>query len=1090
MNLEIDELKMIFEDILHKCNYVYPDNIAIINEDIDITYKDFANIVFNLESQLKSVGLMSYDRVALRFENPLNHLIFYFILIKNGITLVSLNISDTKESQEKDLLVIEATCIIQDINPDEDSLSDRTIYVKETFKLHNKKISSIKINKKEFWGKYAFALYGSGTTGKKKIIGITKLALADQILRDASICDFNIGERYYTATNLYFNTPKRRLLAALYNGLTILLPNHQPKDIVSFCIKNSINHLALTTTQAIYLLPKDNVDKEKLLLPKVKSLIVSSSVVHPHIRNHIINSITKNLYIGYGSNECGELTIAKPEDIDKYENIVGKALNNVDIKILDDNRNKCDIGVTGNIVINYKNMINGYIDNHEDSKKSFKEEGFFIGDLGELTPDGYLIVKGRKDDLMIFSGVNIYPIEIESVLASHPNVIESAVFPLNIGYHTDVPFAVVVCDKFVQENELLQWCKKYLDWKVPFRIFNINEIPRNQSGKIIKKELIKLVSTILKRKQEKSVQNTNIKQPTKEYKIEITIPKDISIELINIWFKDVLNLKEITISSNNHFLEEVCNKTLVLIQTLFEISQIPIFYHGKIKHINLNNNKYNVILDIGYIDLIPNEFYIKVINFSFKYILWMGQFEPNIENKHYFYKICQEEIINPIQKNMPPGKSRIPVLKTAFNKNIPFIHLGNGVYQLGWGNKSRKMDRSTIDTDSAMGSNLSQNKIFTANLLKMAALPAPIHGVAQTKEEALEIALQLKYPVVIKPIDLDRGEGVTVDIYDENRLFKAFELAFNLSKSKRVIVEKQVLGVCHRLFIANNKLLYCVKRLAISVQADGINNISTLIDNANNLESNKAPWIKKEFYPKDALTIEALKKVGFTLDSIPLKNTWIELRDIESTQWGGRDEDVTTIVHPDNLDIALRASKLFGLSVAGIDIITNDISKSWSESNAIINEVNFAPLLGGGEISRSCIPKFFDDFIEKDGRIPLEIFIGNTQETINIAKAKQEEYLNAGYKCYLTTHNTTLDNNLKQIILPTNNISNRTQALLLNNNVEALILLIQNNEFLYTPIPFDKASKITIISKELKNIHSNKNIDKIEFDNLIYNISM
>ena len=146
--------------------------------------------------------------------------------------------------------------------------------------------------------------------------------------------------------------------------------------------------------------------------------------------------------------------------------------------------------------------------------------------------------------------------------------------------------------------------------------------------------------------------------------------------------------------------------------------------------------------------------------------------------------------------------------------------------------------------------------------------------------------------------------------------------------------------------------------------------------------------------------------------------------------------------------------------------------------------------MGGGEISRSCIPKFFDDFIEKDGRIPLEIFIGNTQDTINIAKVKQEEYLNAGYKCYLTTHNTTLDNNLKQIVLPTNNISNRTQALLLNNNVDALILLIQNDEFLYKPIPFDKASKINIISKELKSINSDKNLTEIEFKNLIYNLSV
>jgi cyanophycin synthetase len=580
----------------------------------------------------------------------------------------------------------------------------------------------------------------------------------------------------------------------------------------------------------------------------------------------------------------------------------------------------------------------------------------------------------------------------------------------------------------------------------------------------------------------------NLKQVSKEYKLELIISNNISTKLINLWFEDLL-LDKSAVLLNKSIIEEISEKGLILIKTLFQISQIPVFYNGKILSIKKNDNKYIVKLRIGYIDLISSEYYIKVINFSFKYILWMAQNEPTLENKLSFYKICQEEIINFIEKNMTPGKSRIPVLKAAFNKNIPFKHLGNGIYQLGWGSKSRKMDRSTIDTDSAIGSTLSQNKIFTANLLKMAGLPAPSHGLANTKEEALVIALKLKYPIVVKPMDLDRGEGVTVDIYDVNKLYKAFEHAFNLSRVKKIIIEKQVQGVCHRLFIANNKLLYCVKRLAISIQADGINTISSLLDNANNEEAKKAPWIKKEFFPNDSLTIEALKKLEYTLDSIPSKDTWIELRDIESTKWGGRDVDVTDFVHPDNLDIALRASKLFELNVVGIDIITSDISKSWNETNAIINEVNFAPLLGGGEISRSYIPKFFDDFIEKDGRIPLEIYLGNTQEAVNIAKMKHQEYVNKGFSCYFTNHITTLDNNYKEVKFTTNGILNRVQALLLNNKVDALILLIQNDEFLHSYIPFDKISKMTIVSNEIKSSNSSGNINELEFRNLIHNLS-
>ena len=89
-----------------------------------------------------------------------------------------------------------------------------------------------------------------------------------------------------------------------------------------------------------------------------------------------------------------------------------------------------------------------------------------------------------------------------------------------------------------------------------------------------------------------------------------------------------------------------------------------------------------------------------------------------------------------------------------------------------------------------------------------------------------------------------------------------------------------------------------------------------------------------------------------TLASIPDPGTWVALRRIESTDWGGVDEEVTALIHPDNLKAALMATELFGLDMAGIDIISTDISRPWFETGAVINEVNFAPLLGGAEISR------------------------------------------------------------------------------------------------------------------------------------------
>lgn len=581
--------------------------------------------------------------------------------------------------------------------------------------------------------------------------------------------------------------------------------------------------------------------------------------------------------------------------------------------------------------------------------------------------------------------------------------------------------------------------------------------------------------------------NNDLKQPTKEYKIEIINKDNFDINLLFKWFYEVLNLeKEETYDDK---IKNICVFALILNRKLSQTSLIPIFYKGKITDIRIDDKKIIFVLSLSYVDLIPQEFYYKIVEFSFRYIFWMMENEPISENIQVFSTACINEIINPIASNLAPGKSRIPVLQEVFNKNIPFIHLGYGIYQIGWGSNSRKIDRSTIDSDSSMGLHLSQNKITTVNLLKMAGFPYPIQSAVKTKEELINIIKKFNFPVVLKPIDLDRGEGVTVNIYDYNKLFSAFNEAMFLSKSKLVIVEKQVPGVCHRLFISNNELLYCVKRLPICIKANGKNTIEELIDNANDKESKKIFWTEKEFFPKDSFTLEVLKKAGYSLNSIPKKNIWIELRDIESTKWGGRDENMTDLVHPDNLDIAIRATKVFGLNVAGVDIITTDISKSWLETNAIINEINYAPLLGGAEISKRYIPTFINRFIEKDGRIPIEIFIGNTKETFDNAKKKSQEYLSLGFKSYLTSHNISLDNKLNEIKFLHKSISNRVQALLLNSNVEALIIVVQNSEFLYNFFPIDKISKMNIISNEVVDIKTNKDLSEEKFKLLIDKLS-
>jgi cyanophycin synthetase len=420
----------------------------------------------------------------------------------------------------------------------------------------------------------------------------------------------------------------------------------------------------------------------------------------------------------------------------------------------------------------------------------------------------------------------------------------------------------------------------------------------------------------------------------------------------------------------------------------------------------------------------------------------MAQNHPTEENKNKVFNTITEKVIKPLHRLVPAGKSTIPVLRVAHSLGIPFVHLGLGVYQLGWGSKARRLDRSTCELDSAIGSKLAQNKVFTANILRAAGLPAPVHGVVTTENDALSLAKMIRFPVVIKPTDRDRGEGVTVDISDEAKLKSAFAHAQNLSKSKQVIVERQVSGVCHRLFIANDKLLYAVKRNPMMIIGDGNRTIQELVDSEVTEQDNKPPWSRSEIKPIDDLALEAFESLGFSARSVPDKGVMVPLRRIESTEWGGVDEEVTAVVHPENLYISLQAAKLFGLHVAGIDIISPDITTPWYVNGAIINEVNFSPLFGGAEISRSHIPAFFAEFIDGDGKIPIEVF--DTGET---ALVFHKEQAAKGNRCYMTTANRTIDELGKEIVMPFKDLKHRIRALIMRSDVDSIAIIESEQSF-------------------------------------------
>lgn len=393
-----------------------------------------------------------------------------------------------------------------------------------------------------------------------------------------------------------------------------------------------------------------------------------------------------------------------------------------------------------------------------------------------------------------------------------------------------------------------------------------------------------------------------------------------------------------------------------------------------------------------------------------------------------------------IRRLSSTGKSTMPLLEAAREAGMPFLHLGLGVYQIGWGSRSLRIDRSATERDAASGARLAGNKFETAALLRRAGLPAPVHRQARNLAEAQAAASRLGWPLVLKPVDGERGEGVSVDVASADMLARAFERARAGSKAGRVLVERQVPGVCHRLFVCAGRLLYAVRRLPRSVLGDGRHTVAELIAQENLACEALPVWLRGEPAPADAAAQAALASAGYTMDSVPLAGVPVPLRRIETTADGGFDEDVGAHVHPANLDIALRAARLLTLEVAGIDIISQDISRAWWENGAVINEINFSPLLGGGEISRRHLREYLTRVLPGGGRIPIEPVFDAHPEP-GCARARQQARVAAGERAWLVSAKRCLAPDGEERRMAIDGLGNRLRALMLDREVDAVVVV-------------------------------------------------
>ncbi|HEY9880408.1 MAG TPA: cyanophycin synthetase [Leptolyngbyaceae cyanobacterium] len=317
-----------------------------------------------------------------------------------------------------------------------------------------------------------------------------------------------------------------------------------------------------------------------------------------------------------------------------------------------------------------------------------------------------------------------------------------------------------------------------------------------------------------------------------------------------------------------------------------------------------------------------------------------------VETGHYPSEELEQDLVDlrEFAADAALGPSTETIVHEAEIRGIPWMQLQTrAMIQLGYGVYQKRIQASLSSQTGILGVELACDKEGTKQILREAGVPVP-RGTVISYQDELEDAIETVggFPIVIKPLDGNHGRGITINITNWQAAEEAYEAAREVSRG--VIVERFYQGRDHRVLVINGKIVAVAERIPAHVVGDGRSSITELIEQTNQDprrgEGHDNLLTRIEV---DRTTWQLLEQKGYTLDTVLSKGEVCYLRATANLSTGGIAIDRTDEIHPHNIWIAERIAKIINLDIAGIDVVTSDISRPLREVDGVIVEVNAAP---------------------------------------------------------------------------------------------------------------------------------------------------
>jgi acyl-CoA synthetase (AMP-forming)/AMP-acid ligase II len=483
-----------------------PDRTAIIDDDGEITFKELDEAAHEVANGLLAKGIKGGDGVAILARNHRWFLIAVYGAARTGARIILLN-SEFSGPQIKEVSEREgAKLIIYDDeyyeavskadpelgmlralgnNPDKDETSGSTDETLEDLVVRSSGKPAPKATKHS-----SIIILTSGTTGTPKGANRSTPPSLAPIGGILSHVPFRSGELTSLPAPMFHALGFLHATIAMMLGTTLVLRRRfKPATVLDDIEKHKVTAMVVVPVMLSRILDALDAMKRKPDLSSLRIVFVSGSQLGAELAQRALKDLGPVIYNLYGSTEIAFATIARPKDLSINPATVGPVVKGVKVKILDENGNELPQGEVGRIFVGNTFPFEGYTGG---GHKQIIDGLMSSGDVGYFDEHNLLYVSGRDDEMIVSGGENVFPAEVEDLITGHPEVIEATALGVEDKEwgHRLRAFVVKAEGASVDEDAIKVYVRDHLArYKVPREVVFLDELPRNPTGKILKREL-------------------------------------------------------------------------------------------------------------------------------------------------------------------------------------------------------------------------------------------------------------------------------------------------------------------------------------------------------------------------------------------------------------------------------------------------------------------------------------------------------------------------------------------------------------------------------------------------------------------------